>query len=821
MVRRSQVMDALQYAASVDNVDESHAGGFDDLLFELCQSRARRDSIMRGEVDASRQWLQTFSYIDPTVPSQELDELDRAYKYFNEEGLSRKGRIPFCRCTPPRPARECNYLSWKKTCSEINVQIQVGQKLLEKGEDEKALQWGHKVFGNVESLASARAPSRYGEVLRARANILQADIYFGKKLYKEALHKYELALGMLKTDSKTLQQHNAAAAASTNSTMRPHKIIVEEYQAKPLYYAAVCNKFLSQLPAAEYYIDSLVNCKATARDANGDSVTVTNPEVERWRVEAVTLQPEIKALVEANSKTIVTDSEKEAALLGQVVIGSRPSPLKCALEKASWKQVGDCRDADGDARNSVHIIPRLRWAIIWVRNELLIWDYCNSRVVHWLKLGERSSKECTETHLVDLKEKGVLCYFSNCLHLNEIMCIDLTQLPPGGSSDASVATVAFLGMPENLGKMHNLVSNLNGGWAFAHNGDLRISDSDPWKFAVSYSKKIAFAKVGGLGVGIFADIKAGTRLGPLNFHTSTPTIYLSHDQLSFSILFLAAPHQDCVITYGQRIAVWDCFSPKKSGLIPRTQVVDLPHTASVVCSREFIFAAAFSSGMTLPKEGESNDPMDPSNIGIWDIAKCRRIATLKPFKDGGAKQRGVYELALKRAPNGSKNGVLCSSHNNGTINIWQFVDEVLEQGSSLRISHLMCHRVDTDAIIGLNLRMLSKPFSTDESSVIPPSDPSKLFPAGKELAFTEDLSVCVASMDTLLVLHLNIRDRKEGYAKSELLTRNCALPACGEWNHVEMPMCSVCRKSFYCNERHQRLDWKRHKLECKPRSQQV
>jgi len=145
VVRQSQVMDALQFAASVDNIDESHAGGFDDLLFELCQSRARRESIVRGEIDASRQWLQTFSYVDPTVPSQELDELDRAYKFFNEEGLARKGRIPFCRCTPPRPARECNYLSWKKTCSEIKVQIQVGQKLLEKGEAEKALQWGHKV----------------------------------------------------------------------------------------------------------------------------------------------------------------------------------------------------------------------------------------------------------------------------------------------------------------------------------------------------------------------------------------------------------------------------------------------------------------------------------------------------------------------------------------------------------------------------------------------------------------------------------------------------------------------------------------------------
>jgi hypothetical protein len=296
-------------------------------------------------------------------------------------------------------------------------------------------------------------------------------------------------------------------------------------------------------------------------------------------------------------------------------------------------------------------------------------------------------------------------------------------------------------------------------------------------------------------------------------------------------LFLPAPHQDCVLTYGQRIAVWDCFSPKKSGLIPKIQVVDLPHTASVVTSREFIFAAAFSSGMNLPKEGESKDPMDPSNIGIWDIANCRRIATLRPFKDGGAKQRGVYELALKRAPTGSKNSILCSSHNNGTINIWQFVDEPLEQGgnTSIRISHLVCQRVDTDAIIGLNLRILSNPFPATTTTttgagagadavVVP--DTSKIFPAGRELGFVEDLSLCVASMDTLLVLHLNIRDRKEGYAKSALVTRNCALPACRQWNHVEMPRCSICRNAFYCNDLHQKLDWKRHKPDCKRRNKE-
>lgn len=806
-------MDALQFAARADNVDESHAGGFDDLLFELCQSRARRDSIMRGEIDSSKQWIQTFSYVDPTVPSQDLDELDRAYKYFNEEGLARKGIIPFCRCTPPRPARECNYLSWKKTCSEIKVQIQVGQKLLEKGESEKALQWGHKVFGNVESLATSRAPSRYGEVLRARANILQADIYFGKKLYKEALHKYEMTLGLMKADSKTLLQKNSSARAYPSS--------VEEYQAKPLYYAALCHKFLSQLAAAEYYIDTLIGCRASARDSSGETVTVVNPEVERWRTEAVVLQPEIKALVEADSKKVVSASERELALLGQVVEGSFATPVKCAVEKSSWRQIGDCRDADGDARNSVHIIPRLNWSIVWVRNELLVWDYGNNRVVHWLKLGERSSKECTETHLIDLKDKGVICLFSNCMNLNDIMCIDLTQLAPGGSSDASAATVSFLGSPENLGKSQNLVTNLNGGWAFAHNGDFRKSDSDTWKFAVSYSKKIAFAKAGGLGVGVFADIKPGTRLGPLNFHTTTPTIYLSHDQLTFSISFMPKPNHDCVVTFGQRIAVWDCFSPKKSGLIPKAQVVDLPHTASVVCSSQFIFAALFSSNIGLPSLKDGLDPLDPSNIGVWDIAQCRRVATLVPFQEGTAKLRGIYELAIKLPSDGSNINVLCSSHNNGSINIWQFVDEPLQPGAKIQIAHVLCHRVNMDAVIGLNLRFLSKPFPTTNGIISKqPTDTSKLFPAGSELAFTEDVSVCVASMDTLVILHLNLRDRKEGYCKDTLIKRNCALPECGHWNYVEMPMCSVCRKTFYCNERHQKLDWKRHKLECKPRSQQ-
>jgi hypothetical protein len=50
--------------------------------------------------------------------------------------------------------------------------------------------------------------------------------------------------------------------------------------------------------------------------------------------------------------------------------------------------VGDLVDSTKCICLELHVIPRLKWVVVWVRGDLMIWDYDKEEVVHWITMEE-------------------------------------------------------------------------------------------------------------------------------------------------------------------------------------------------------------------------------------------------------------------------------------------------------------------------------------------------------------------------------------------------------------------------------------------------
>lgn len=49
--------------------------------------------------------------------------------------------------------------------------------------------------------------------------------------------------------------------------------------------------------------------------------------------------------------------------------------VDCPVGMCSWKSVGDLEDSTKTLCLELHVIPRLKWVLVWVRGDLMVWDY--------------------------------------------------------------------------------------------------------------------------------------------------------------------------------------------------------------------------------------------------------------------------------------------------------------------------------------------------------------------------------------------------------------------------------------------------------------
>ena len=105
-----------------------------------------------------------------------------------------------------------------------------------------------------------------------------------------------------------------------------------------------------------------------------------------------------------------------------------------AVAHCNWKQIG-IKEQYFDWEKEVQVIPRLRWVLARVRDELLIWDYDKEEVVHFITLDQPYWKnKITTCHLIDMPELNAVIYFRGFHKMFSI--VNLQGLAPrGGRTD--------------------------------------------------------------------------------------------------------------------------------------------------------------------------------------------------------------------------------------------------------------------------------------------------------------------------------------------------------------------------------------------------
>jgi hypothetical protein len=67
-------------------------------------------------------------------------------------------------------------------------------------------------------------------------------------------------------------------------------------------------------------------------------------------------------------------------------IGGHIQAVDCPVGMCTWKSVGALEDSTGCLCLELHVIPRLKWVLVWVRGDLMLWDYDKEEVVHWITM---------------------------------------------------------------------------------------------------------------------------------------------------------------------------------------------------------------------------------------------------------------------------------------------------------------------------------------------------------------------------------------------------------------------------------------------------
>ena len=158
--------------------------------------------------------------------------------------------------------------------------------------------------------------------------------------------------------------------------------------------------------------------------------------IEAWKTKVRGLLVEIAA-----------DGETDVSSAPAVVIEGEVTSLDVdfAVAHCSWKQIG-FKDERVDWIREVQMIPRLRWVLARVRDDILIWDYDKEEIVHFITLDPSedvrfftldppdSEFRITSSLLVDMPELNAVIYFRG--FEKEFSIINLQALAPrGGRTD--------------------------------------------------------------------------------------------------------------------------------------------------------------------------------------------------------------------------------------------------------------------------------------------------------------------------------------------------------------------------------------------------
>ena len=214
--------------------------------------------------------------------------------------------------------------------------------------------------------------------------------------------------------------------------------------------------------------------------------------IEAWKSKIRELLAEIVAESE-------TDASNPAAAVEVIEGEAKSQDVDFAVAHCNWKQIGT-KDENFYWDKEVQVIPRLRWVLARVRDDLLIWDYDKEEVVHFITLGsnEFSGVDGTTTyHVIDMPELNAVLYFRGLAKPPTFWgpvpaifwILNLQALTPrGGCTDAYELSLPLaLTAADLCGRTYSYFLE-NASQLYSNVASIAASknDSGQWRLALSY-----------------------------------------------------------------------------------------------------------------------------------------------------------------------------------------------------------------------------------------------------------------------------------------------------------------------------------------------
>jgi len=231
------------------------------------------------------------------------------------------------------------------------------------------------------------------------------------------------------------------------------------------------------------------------------------------------------------------------------------APVACQVEFRKWTtSIVNIFDSEGHGNTRVHIIHRLNLATIWVRGELLFWNFATNTVICWLYLrnehGQNVDRLCEEKY-IDTAICTLLVGSASgaCFCINVDLVVDLAT----GTHDCFMYMTAmcFACYVDDSEKEQEIIRLLSGAWCFsAYSRD----EFCHWTFGISYQSS------GTVHIYTESDIMATNHgLGPLALlPRAEPKRLVGHDRPVCRIEFADAAGKTVVTCSSDNlIKIWN------------------------------------------------------------------------------------------------------------------------------------------------------------------------------------------------------------------------------------------------------------------------
>lgn len=451
--------------------------------------------------------------------------------------------------------------------------------------------------------------------------------------------------------------------------------------------------------------------------------------------------------------------------------GSALEGFSHPVRQASWKSVGELADAEGSINPTTFAVPRLNIALIYVRGQLLIWNYKDSKVIQWIEI----KKDCSHwAELFDTEAGTLFVYYPRSrLHTPIPILLDnVHMLEQGATCNVDVASAATIAHLEHSIAFGNQTPDkcLDNLIALGQIGDVSMFAAAQNKKTSGWSLAIVKDSVKAEIVIYTGDdtIAPGCALGPFALLKDKPSFVLGdsngHLDRIYEVLFVDDGSANTLVTSSsdKSIKVWDLSSRLCQATI-RGGFNNLVRT--LVTSPTFLFGAEIRDG------AEEKDSTHGSHcINVWEIRSGQRKAKLRS-KSGGT----VNSLVTLPQQN-----IVLSGHDTGEVHVWRYGKE-FEHIHGIKV-------LSPSASLGMSIH-LHKDY------------------------------IAVMSMTHIVMLQdaTETKDDQDGVMRLPAVGQSLNCGNCQVWKFESSSKCSRCRKVYFCNEACLRKAWPKHKKNCHKR----